>query len=55
MHFMTCSTDAEDANMPLDIPSTMNYVLNGQLALNLVNICLNNMSVIAIVWKDLEI
>ena len=38
---MAWSTDTEDVKMLLDIPSPMN-VMNDQLALNLVDICLDN-------------
>ena len=39
---MAWSTDAEDANTSLDIPSPMNNVINDQSALSLVDICLDN-------------
>ena len=41
---MVSSTDSDDAKMllALDIPFPMNYVIIGQLALNLVDICLDN-------------
>ena len=39
---MVWSTDAEDVIMLLDIQSPENSVLNDQLALNLVDTCLDN-------------
>ena len=39
---MVWSTDADDAKMILDILFPMNYVTIDQLALNLVDICLNS-------------
>ena len=42
MHLMVWSTDAEDAKMLLDILFSIDYVIVGQLGLNLVNICLDN-------------
>ena len=39
---MAWSIDAEDAKILLDIRSLTNNVTNGQLALNLVDICFDN-------------
>ena len=39
---MAWSADANNAKMLLDIPSTINNVLNDQLALNLGDICYDN-------------
>ena len=41
-HLMVWSTDTDDAKMLLDIPLPMNYVMIHQLALNLLNICLDH-------------
>ena len=41
-HLIPLSTDAEDAKMLLEIPSTMNNVLNDQIPLNLVDVCLDS-------------
>ena len=41
MHLTAWFTNAKDAKMLLDIPSPINNVLNDQLALNLVNNCLD--------------
>ena len=38
---MVWSTDVDDAKMFLDIPFRMNYVLINQLALNLVDTCVD--------------
>ena len=40
---MVWLTDADDAKMLLDIPFPMNYVIINQLALNLIDTCLDNM------------
>ena len=45
-HLMAWSTDSEDAKVWLDTPSPMDNVMNDQLALNLVDICLDNMKVL---------
>ena len=42
MHLIVWSNDADDVKMLLDIPFPMNYVIIDQLALNLVDIVLNN-------------
>ena len=39
---MVWSTDTDDAKMLLDIPLPMNYVMIDQLALNLLDICLDH-------------
>ena len=39
---MVWSTDADDTKMLLDFPFPMNYLIIDQLALNSVDICLNN-------------
>ena len=58
---MVWSTHADDAKMLLlDIPFTMNHVIIEQLALNLVDICLNNMlqiyimEIVTMFCKNLE-
>ena len=40
---MVWLTDADDAKILLDIPFLMNYVIINQLALNLIDTCLDNM------------
>ena len=42
MLLIVWSTAANDIKMLLDIPFSMNYVINDQLALNLLDICLDN-------------
>ena len=45
--FNGISRDAKDAKMLLNISSPMHYVINGELALNLFEICLDNTSQIS--------
>ena len=54
------NSEREGANMLLDIPFPMNYVIIDMLALNLVDICLNDtlqtlcksLLFFAKIWKD---
>ena len=42
---MVWSTEAEDANMLINFPYPIKNVINDQLALNLFDICLDNIHV----------